>query len=210
MLLLYAVVPAEPQSPHPGLSVLSGAEVAVLYEERGELPSTDRDEVLAFGRVVSEVAARGGPMLPVRYGTVVQTADDLVALLAEREEDWHQRLAVVRGHVELVVRVTDAAAPAKAPAVAGAGREYLLSRASAHRHAEELFAELASALVPCCREVRRLPGSDELRVACLVPSDAVEDLRASLETWTGARDGRSARVTGPWPPFSFTEEDELS
>lgn len=209
MLLLYAVVPAEPHSPPPGLAVMGRAGVAVLYEEREERPSADRDEVLAFGRVVSEVAA-SGPVLPVRYGTVVQTADELEALLAEREEDWHKRLGVVRGHVELVVHVTDAAAPAKAPAAAGAGREYLLSRASAHRHAEELFAELVTALGSHCREVRRLPGSDEVRVACLVPSDGVEELRASLEAWARAQGGRSARVTGPWPPFSFTEEDEIS
>lgn len=213
MLLLYAVVPADWEPPASGsasgaLSMTSGAPVAVLYEERAEMPPTGRDELLRFGRVVTEVA-QSGPALPVRFGTAVGTLDELDELIDERAASWEKRLSAVRGHVEVVVHVVDDTAPAKAPAARGSGRDYLLTRASAHRHAEELFEDLASAVAPHCREVRRLSGSDEVRVACLVPAGAVDELRSVLETWTATRDGRRSRVTGPWPPFSFTEEDEL-
>ncbi|HLN76093.1 MAG TPA: GvpL/GvpF family gas vesicle protein [Nocardioidaceae bacterium] len=213
MLLLYAVVQADwtppPTGGAAGLSMLSGPSVAVLYDERDEMPSTSREEVLGFGKVVTEVAQRG-PALPVRFGTVVQTVEELRGLLEERAEDWDKRLSVVRGHVELLVHVVDEAAPAKTPASRGSGRDYLLSRAGAHRHIEELFQDLSSAVAAHCREVRRLPGSDELRVACLVPAGGVDDLRAALDTWAEHREGLRSRTTGPWPPFSFTEEDELS
>lgn len=212
MLLLYAVVPTDwrPSSSADttaGLSMLTGSSVALLYDERERPPTGEREELLAFGRVVNDLA-KDGPLLPVRFGTMVESIDELREVLDERSEHWEKRLAVVRGHVEMLVHVVDASAPVRTPAAPGSGREYLLSRAGAHRHAEDLFEGLASAVAPFCGEVRRLAGSDELRVACLVQADAVDGFRSALDAWSAAQEGRQSSVTGPWPPFSFTEEED--
>ena len=45
-----------------------------------------------------------------------------------------------------------------------------------------------------------------MRVACLVATDDVDDLRAGLEEWAAGAD-RDLATTGPWPPFSFTESE---
>ncbi len=213
VLLLYALVPADRTPPSAeatgGLSVLAHGSVAALYDERDERPSTSREDLLAFGRSITEISA-SGPALPVRYGTVLESLSDLEALLDEREQEWRERLGAVAGHSEVVVHVRDENTPPLArPArgVPGAGREYLMSRAAARRHTETTLEELEAQVAPHCTEVRRLRETDEIRIACLVPRDDVDELRSAVGSWAEAQDGRRVTTTGPWPPFSFTERD---
>jgi Gas vesicle synthesis protein GvpL/GvpF len=215
VLVLYAVVLAGRLPPPAGatggglprLSVLSEGPVAVLYEEREEAPAADRPELLAFARTAQAVAA-DGPALPVRFGTVLDDLEDLRRLLRERGDGWQERLSYVDGHVEVVVHASDEQAPRPTPASkGGSGRDYLMSRAAARLHTETMHDELAAALGAHCREIRRLPGEDEVRLACLLASGDTDKLRSTLESWAGAQEGRAARTTGPWPPFTFAEED---
>lgn len=209
-IALLAIVPADRVASAPdGYAVVRHGDLAALYEEREERPATDREALLAFGRTVTEVSA-AGPALPVRYGTVVDSVAELCDLLEERQQEWLERLSVVGGHVELLVHVNDVRAPAPTQperGTPGAGREYLLSRAAARRHGDSLFEDLAAQVEPHCRELRRLRGTSEVRVACLVPADGVAGLRAAVEAWAGADEGRRVTTTGPWPPFSFTEKE---
>lgn len=211
MLVLYAIVPSgwrAPASSAPlcDLSTVTSGPVTVLYAERSEAPGTSQEEVLAFGRVVSAIAEKG-PVLPIRFGTMVESVEDLRPLLADRAQQWHEQIEHVRGHVEMLVHVSDPAAPETVTAGAGSGREYLLSRAAVHRHGAQIAACLASAVAPYCREVRRLEGSQTMRLACLVPAGAVEDFREALDRWAASGSARSIRCTGPWPTFSFTEQE---
>lgn len=210
MIVLYALVPAGDTSPAAtapdGLRVLARGSVAALYDEREEAPSTSRQDILDFGRVVSDIS-KAGPALPVRFGTVVESLGALGDLLESREAEWRERLATVAGHVEIVVHAQDAAAPAPTPAAPGSGREYLMSRAAARRHAEAMYDDLTAGLSAHCRESRRLQASEEIRVACLVPAGDTESFLAAVESWAGAQQGRRVTTTGPWPPFSFTEKE---
>jgi hypothetical protein len=213
VLLLYAIVPADrvpPSAGSPGgLSVLAHRSVAALYDERDEPPSTSREELVEFGRAVTEIWT-AAPCLPVRYGTVLASREQLRELLEQREEEWRERLLVVAGNAELLVHVRDESAPRLAQPARGepgAGREYLLSRAAARRHTESMLEDLTAHLAPHCRELRQLRASDEVRLACLVPAEDTDKFRAALDAWAAAQDSRRVTVTGPWPPFSFTEED---
>ena len=118
-----------------------------------------------------------------------------------------QALVSLDQHVEIVVHAQDAAAPAPTPAAPGSGREYLMSRAAARRHAEAMYDDLTAGLSAHCRESRRLQASEEVRVACLVPAGETESVLAAVESWAGAQQGRRVTTTGPWPPFSFTEKE---
>ena len=211
--LLLALVPAERLPPSAGTpggpGVLAHGGVAALYEERDGRPSADREELLAFGGRVTEISATV-PTLPVRFGTVLAGLTELRDLLEERQAEWLERLSVVAGHVEVLVDVRDEHAPLPAHPVRGepgAGREYLMSRAAARRHAEAVLEDLEEQLGPHCSELRRLRDSGEIRVACLVPSDGVEKLRAAIDSWAGPQQGLRVRTSGPWPPFSFTEKE---
>jgi hypothetical protein len=47
-----------------------------------------------------------------------------------------------------------------------------------------------------------------VRLACLAPPEALHELQARLSGWRRAHPSEHSRVTGPWPPFSFTREAE--
>jgi len=203
VLVLCAVV--RPEAPAEGLERLDRGAVSVLYESRDRAPRPEQVEVLRLGEVVQRVA-RNGPVLPVRFGTVVEDLAALEALARDREVGWDHRLDVVSGHVEMVVH---AAGPPSVPPSSGgspaSGRDYLMARAAVRRHDEELRAGLARAVQEVARETRELRGRDEVRLACLVPSGAEDGLRRAVQQWCDERPDREVLVTGPWPPFSFTE-----
>jgi hypothetical protein len=208
VLLLYAVVPADDRTGDPeglltghALRRLDGPTVGVLYEERDRGP--DRAELLPFGEAVQALSS-AGPVLPVRFGTVLTDLTELNDLVEQRAPQWEERLDAVRGHVELVVHAQQPAAPTPPPSD-GSGTAYLLSRAAALRQEEEMQSSLLDAIRPVASEIRVLRGNREVRVACLVSADRVAPLRAAVRRWAEACEGRLAEATGPWPAFSFTE-----
>lgn len=206
MLLLYAVVPAGAPLP-AGVHALRRVDVGpigAVVETRDQVPSPERPDVLRFGEVVRSVAA-GGPALPVRFGTVLPDDAEVAHLLHERQDELASRLQTLVGHVEVILHVEDESAPTPAPPGETSGREYLLSRVAAVRHREDLLAALESALDPWAREFRRLPAAEGVRLACLVPGDRVDEVRAAVDLW--ARAGRRVQMTGPWPAFSFSEPE---
>ena len=213
MLMLYAVVRAGTQvDASVALDRLDLGSVGVLYQERDRPPPAERADLLSFGEVVQSLASTS-PVLPVRFGTTLPDLAGLELLMEERGPGWRRRLDAVEGHVEMVVHARDAGRPAPtAPAATGevTGTEYLLSRAAVARHDAELIDSLRAALHPVVAETRVLRGHDESRVACLVAADRVAALHAALQRWAAAAEGRSAEATGPWPPFSFAEPEEVS
>lgn len=214
MIRLYAVVPAGWQAPtdHASiarLSLVRGDEVAVLYDEPGNDPGTGRDDLVAYGQVLTDLAATG-PILPIRYGTAVGTLEDLRQTLEQRAPAWRARLAAVADHAEMIVHVLDGRARPGPETPSSSGRDYLMSKVNAHRSGRALYDDLAAAVAPYVSELRRLGNDAELRVACLVPRRDLDPFRAAVERWSASREDRRTRVTGPWPPFSFTEEGDAA
>jgi hypothetical protein len=124
----YAIAPRD--APSPGcrglgeapLELLGRDGLLVVYSRHDAPPPRATPElVLAHERVVEAVMARA-PVLPFRFGTRIDSADELVALLDERRERWLQALEHVRGRVELAVRVLPSSGtPGAAPATAAPG-----------------------------------------------------------------------------------------
>jgi hypothetical protein len=63
--------------------------------------------VLAHERVLEAIMERG-PVLPLRFGTELESEDELAAVLAERRDELARGLERVRGRVELGLRVLPA------------------------------------------------------------------------------------------------------
>lgn len=212
MLRLYAVVPLDrklPQEPAAGrLSVLRRDDLAVVYDEIGSAPDKSPNEILGFGRMLTELAA-GGPMLPVRYGTTVADLEELEQTVEQHAAGWRRRLQAVAGHVEMIVHVAEPETPARTDTGSGSGRDYLMAKVRAHSWARERYDELLDAVEPHVHDVRRLPDRGPgLRIAFLVPQVDVDRFRDALaRSAAGPASGRT-RVTGPWPPFSFAEEED--
>ena len=165
-----------------------------------------------------QALASTGPVLPVRFGTVLPDLAGLADLVEAREPEWHGRLGALEGHVELVVHARAAVSavagtPSEGPAGAPddratrPGTAYLLARAAELRREQELLDSLTAALRPVVSELRVLPGGEEVRLACLVEGSRTAALHQALAEWGRAGEGRSTTTTGPWPPYSFAEEE---
>jgi hypothetical protein len=57
------------------------------------------------------------------------------------------------------------------------------------------------------REARSLPGREDRRISLLVADPLIESVGERIACWA-AEQGWTARVTGPWPPFSFCLQGE--
>ncbi|WP_246456524.1 GvpL/GvpF family gas vesicle protein [Nocardioides mesophilus] len=210
-MVLHAVVPRD-ASPVAGLDLFPGTAVGVLYETRDQRPAPTTGEVLAFGHRI-HLAAGAGPVLPVRFGTVAADADELGRLVRDSGPRWADRLQRVAGHRELIVHrpgtpessATCGVSPLAAAGTAAAGADYLRARVSSARAAAAAWEELLAPVRDRVAEQRVLPGPPGPRLALLVRAHDVEPVRAALER-PGSGAGGAAQVTGPWPPYSFSEE----
>jgi pyruvate/2-oxoglutarate dehydrogenase complex dihydrolipoamide acyltransferase (E2) component len=166
-----------------------------------------------------------GPVLPLRFGTVVADQDGARRLLEEHETSARRRLAHLATHREWGVRLSQddsAKEPEEEREDAGArrrdmtGTSYLASRRDAlqeSQRAEQQNAALTEraeeALSEHAVDVARRgggPGSALLTdLAYLVPATSEDSFLAAAERLSGevAREGLLLDVTGPWPPYSF-------
>lgn len=148
---------------------------------------------------------RHEPVLPLRFGTVLESADAALRLLAARHEEALVRLDQLAGRQEWGVRLR-AAAP-EPPQLDGlSGTAYLMARRrnltaadDARRDATAVHEELTRR---AAESTRRDPAGDVLlEAAYLVDVPLEDDFHASVHRLTS---GLSVEITGPWPPYSFT------
>jgi hypothetical protein len=200
-----------------------------LRIDEDDLSETGRLATLARGHdAVVRAAAVAGPVLPLRFGTVVPDEDAARRLLAEHAAaalDRLQRIGTAREWgVKLVRRLSADAVPVGAGDARGraglTGTEYLARRRQALRDQDAADAAagraaelLEEALRPHTTESLRRGGSPGssllLDLALLVRP---EEETAFLAAAAAARerlepDGVEVEVSGPWPPYSFATLD---
>jgi len=188
------------------VSVLVDDGIGLVYREVTSAPAADREQVLRFGRVLTALADRT-TILPVRFGTALPGLEDARELVRSRAADWRRRLRDVAGHVEVIVHVRDGRAPEVPPGRPATGGEYLRAKVSQHQERSAELARVVSVVAPWCRAARALDSSGGVRLACLVPAGDVPDLRAAVDAWASGHTERLVTVTGPFPVFSFTEDE---
>ncbi|MGY1741438.1 MULTISPECIES: GvpL/GvpF family gas vesicle protein [unclassified Blastococcus] len=204
--------------------LVSSVEPARLRVDQDDLSETGPLATLVRGHdAVLTAAAAAGPVLPLRFGTVVPDEDAARRLLRTHGASAREQLDRIGDAREWGVRLVRTLAE-PAPAAAGgevSGTEFLAQRRRALTEAEEAgaVAERASrrveeALAPLTRASLRRGGSPGssllLDLAYLVEPGREAEVTAALERLAAeeAAHGLGVELTGPWPPYSFASLEE--
>lgn len=193
---------------------VAGVEVVV-----GVMPRPPRLHAAAlrrYDRVMRELMETHSSVLPARFGTCADSPDELARAVRDRREAIRRSLRLVRNRAQMTLRLfTPAEDPIEArPAFRlesereygpTQGTEYLRTRA------RELQIPAAAPLRAAVRkwvraerverhEGSRLAGS----IYHLIPRGAAPAYRRAMER-AALRAGLTTVVSGPWPPYAFTE-----
>ncbi|HEV2250826.1 MAG TPA: GvpL/GvpF family gas vesicle protein [Candidatus Limnocylindria bacterium] len=181
-------------------------------------PVLSRDDAFAHHDLVG-VLCDAGPCLPVRFGTWLRDED---AARRSLEAEQARFVAAVDRlgdgrEVAITLLWPDAPSPeGRGHAVTASGRAYL-ERVRATQAvtderrtaAEALAARLRRELAVDQADVRHesCPSAEvALSMSLLAPRDEADALKARATASVGAIEGVRGVVSGPWPPYSFTEE----
>jgi len=236
-LFVYAVVPAGRELPDhltgvdggPVELVPHGPVAAVVGRMAADRPPGRRADLTAYSSVVDALAL-GGPVAPMRFGTVAADHETVVDdLLAPRADELAGQLAELEGTAQYHLRVTyveqtvlteiaEADPRVRAlreatrglPEDAAVGDRIKLGELVtqswerwARADADRIMRELAP-MVTTYR-VRRDPGLNAvLDIALLVDTDRAEELEDRLEAMAAEAHGRMRlRLAGPMAPYDF-------
>jgi len=186
-------------------------------------------EHLLLHEIVNEAVIRDHTMLPMSFGTVFRSEADVTAMLRTAAGALRQAFRVVRGRVELGVKVSwdreramsdldrtdpDVRALKEEIRRGGDGAAYL-ARLELGRTVEDAMEERANALMwsvykplrPLSVASRngKLIGDDTImNVAFLVERAREDDFDQAVGRLATRHHGLlSFKYTGPWPPYSF-------
>ncbi len=219
ILYLYALVDGEPSGPlgegigGEPLHLLRPIGLAAIAGALPGRPQADREALERQDAVVRRLAERFGAILPARFGEVFADETSLAGRLAPREREVAAALALVRGCVQMTLRVFGEPAPILEPEPAGGpGARYLAARRRQSERAHSLpeIDPLREALRPLLRaeRIERHAGAGPLlgTVYHLVTRARTGDYLAVLAEEQEKIGGRRVAATGPWPPYAFAPE----
>ncbi|ONI91459.1 hypothetical protein ALI22I_08950 [Saccharothrix sp. ALI-22-I] len=164
---------------------------------------------------------RCAPVLPLRFGTVITDSDAALLLLRAHHEEARVWLDRVQGRREWGVRgrgsrIDDTTVPGEVDLANVSGTQYLALRRQQLTGVEDARRGRIAAIRTLHGELSRRaaestsrdhPGDLLLDAAYLVDTTAEADFHAEVRRLSdelGPR-GVSVEVTGPWPPYSFTQ-----
>jgi gas vesicle protein GvpL/GvpF len=221
MIYLYALVDEEPSGPlgegilGEPLRVIPQGGLAAVAGEVPERPRPDRETLERQDAVVRRLAGLFGALLPARFGEAFADETALANRLAPREGEVSEALSLVRGCVQMTLRVFGEPEirpePEAAPA-GGPGTRYLAARRREIEQAHSLpeIEPLREALRPLLRaeRIERHEAAGPLLGTAyhLVLRESAGTYLATLESAKERIGGRRVAATGPWPPYAFAPE----
>jgi hypothetical protein len=179
-----------------------------------------RENVLKHAGVVSSLLPFTTP-LPFRFGTLA-TEPQLDSFLASRSEGLRAKQALVRGSVEMSVKIIwdrewAEEAVAKADRHEGPGTAFLaekrreiLGSEARNVEAKRIAGWLEERLADILKDKAIKTNSTEkllVTASHLVPREWVEEYRSRLKTLQLERPELYFLASGPWPPYSFANID---
>ena len=180
-----------------------------------ERPRPDRETLERQDAVVRRLAGLFGALLPARFGEAFADDDAVAKRLAPREREVAEALALVRGCVQMTLRVFGEPEPRPDPEAfpaGGPGTRYLAARRREIERAHSLpeIEPLREALRPLLRgeRIERHESAGPLLGTAyhLVLRGQSDAYLATLESAKGRIGGRRVAATGPWPPYAFAPE----
>lgn len=183
--------------------------VYAAVERLDAKPVVSQAALRAQHDIVTQVAAKVDAILPARFGSFVD-AEELERVIALRHDVIAEALALVRGRVQMTVRLfeaEDSPAPAARPAAAS-GTSYLEERrnAAAGRalpRADAVAATVKDIVFASRTEAGR--GRVAVTIYHLVDRAQIAKYKRALSRLETSSDTRMT-VTGPWPPFGFVPD----
>jgi hypothetical protein len=204
--------PVEPVSGILGAAVdvleLQGFSLLVSKFEADKAPVT-RENALAHAAVVRSVLNDTTP-LPFRFGTVTDE-QQLRRFVASHQQALETKLAQVRGCVEMSVKIiwsTDQSELDSGPE--GPGARFLMEKQLRAAKAKAVAAWLKEQLEPLIRDEQMTLGATEkliVAAAHLVERGSIAQYRDQLGEARKLRPELHFLVSGPWPPYSFSNID---
>jgi hypothetical protein len=219
MIYLYALLDETPAAPlgeglagEPLRLVRHGGLLAAV----GDRPSPPSPGVHAFSEhdaVVRRLAGMVSAVLPARFGEWFPSEEALADRLAPRAGELARALDLVRGCVQMTLRVfgepsAPAASEPETDASRGPGTRYLAQRRQEHQQARSLpeiepLRELLEPLVRAERTERHTAAPLLGTAYHLVPRDRTADYLAALEEGRARLPDHRVQASGPWPPYAF-------
>ncbi len=232
---VYAIVPAG-RGPKGGwplglaelpVTLLGAGPVGALIStiegdaEHGRDTKARIEDLKAHG-AVCDAALEAGPVLPLRFGTLLAGSDAVLELLVRNTADFVRALKSLDGRVEVGLRVESrpgAGTPSGAPAcqITNAraserpGTAHLLSLSQAFSAGQHhpTVARLHERLRGLSADARVTSGAVPpvlLKAAYLVDRPMLADFEDAVEQGMGAGTDFSVALTGPWPPYHFAAQ----
>lgn len=182
-------------------------------ERRADVPPLELGSLQAHQRVVERIARDARAILPVRFGTLLTTAD-IDESLADREDELEEAFALVRERRQMTWRLRTPRKAVRGQRPAGRSTARTLSGA------EYLENALRVTKAPASGTFRRIAdGVGSLSVAERYQQrthtlpDALYHLvdRAKLDAYETASKrmqtaSPAAVLSGPWAPYAFVPE----
>jgi hypothetical protein len=213
-LYLYALVPQGLATPLGSgltgetLRVQAVGPIAAVFGEVDDPPSIAPASLRLHDEVVRRIAGVSDAILPFRFGATVTSVDELAEGLADRLDALAAAMERTRGCDQMTMRVFGhGSQPAPGPpSDVGPGTRWLRERST--QVAVPEIAVVRAALVALVRAESVEPhGAPPLRASVfhLVERVRLAEYRAAIEALASAVAPSRLALTGPWPPYAFTE-----
>jgi gas vesicle protein GvpL/GvpF len=222
ILYIYAIAFAgiEPSDPlgagieDEPLELIPAGGLAAVAGSLPSPPSADAETLKRQDAVVRRLAGLFTALLPVRFGETATDEATVAARLAPRESELTAALELVRGCVQMTLRVFGEPDPAPEPGpstAGGPGARYLEARRQEQEALRSLpeIGALSTILRPLLRaeRIERHGDGPLLGTAYhLVPREGTAAYLAAVEEARSRIGGRRIAATGPWPPYAFAPE----
>ena len=191
-----------------------------LVERRADVPPVEFGSLKKHQDVVARLAKQVPAILPVRFGTLLETGH-LEEALRERDEEILEAFDLVRGRVQFTWRITRRAEVGDWGSGIGGrgsgrkeerhlpktGAEYLRRAAKAANPVPPAaFRALATKLSPLIAGQRYQPATPAIREAVYHLVDRKGADRYVAAAGTLKTTSPLLTVSGPFPPFAFAPE----
>ena len=197
----------------PGIHVVTGHGLAAIVSQVEE--STRGPGIcslLAFEKVVEAIAARQ-TVVPMRYGCLMESEEQVVQLLEDHRQEYEALLIRLRDMAEMGIRLLwPASVPPLLSFPKSPGAAYLASLRNRYQQdtpaeQETLLADrIVAALARWFAEQRREMSSSHqgrlLSLSFLMQKVHVDEFREAVRNVSTPR-GVKLLMSGPWPPYNF-------
>jgi hypothetical protein len=192
------------------IEFVDAAGVYAAVERLDAGPAVSEAALRTQHDIVAQIAGKVDAILPARFGSFVD-AEELERVVALRRDVIAEALDLVRGRVQMTVRVFEAEGqPALMPAGSAAtGTAYLEGRRRvAAARARPLVEAIEAAVASIVVAARTEPGQGRAAATIyhLVDRADLGKYKRALAAAGAPPAAGTLTVSGPWPPFGFVPD----